>query len=1134
MAGLRYVAALVALVAGYIGIGSAFVGGQGLTPGLTQVGWLLERAVHAARAVGTGSSPQTEPGGVAPPATRSKAGAVPLRFTHVTLDPRKAHARFQGSAPRSSDVSILINGQRVARARAGADGIWQFDAPLKPQAERSTGKPLALAGDLTLGLLALKRETGQIWTAGGLRVSIPVGYAGGPIVALASEREASKPAKRRSLLAARPAGPKPLVQIAEAQTKPTAKPPVTAKPPMTAKPPPTAKSTDKPPAQPGAAPSLNASKPQAKRPLTIEERAAALAAEASAHYDKVRRALPKTPAEARARSRKPDRRPAKRQSDAPTNAPRPGVKQPRVPIPMVPIKSTAAPQREPPSPAAQLREPAAPSSTPHRDAHVVPTAAWGTSWQTPFNVPLRDDGEAHAPGPRYTPIRFTIGQAFAQELQRSRPRKAVRPDRWPELPAGNVPTPALLLNRERAGDGDAASPRARRPAAADEAPRRGRPQRRGQIVQLDNGDPDDVDQFRFDRTPPAGARRRDFNDVMRRLSVPDRRTRAAEGRPRGFKIPLPSWNFEWRTRVERDYQEVIRRLSRGGDGTRPRERETAFPDGRQRPTSGPSADELAAERRRLELRAREAERRRLAAAQAREERARRARAAEAARQAALEAARQRAAREEEQRQAAALSRQRELELERQRLSAQREQDRLERERLARLEAERQARLERERLARADRDRRTREAEERQAAFERARQREAEAARARQREDERRRQLAQQARDQERERTRQRERNAERERERQRLADRQREQAQERARREERARLAVRRAAEAAARLARETEAALEATRAAERQRRQDRLAITRARQAERRAREEFDRQEARRRLAEEQRRAADNARRRAEAQRRLVLARRAQADAERAARQARRAADQAGRERRRADDQRRSQRRRATADARFQEQIRRSEEAAARALAAARARQNADEGDNGVPPTRRADAPDVDRPGGNGFRPRRRVPADGRPPARRRDFANNPTGERPQRRPGSRLTRRTRPDGRRTARVPGARRSPSRRPASRSRARGPGEAAVEGPRPRLRRGQRARRLGLVQVAACEDRAGRRITMPGWYITQPGDSLWAIAARHYQTGQGFGLIQRANRRAVPRANRIYVCQRLRLPMPAPRG
>ena len=57
------------------------------------------------------------------------------------------------------------------------------------------------------------------------------------------------------------------------------------------------------------------------------------------------------------------------------------------------------------------------------------------------------------------------------------------------------------------------------------------------------------------------------------------------------------------------------------------------------------------------------------------------------------------------------------------------------------------------------------------------------------------------------------------------------------------------------------------------------------------------------------------------------------------------------------------------------------------------------------------------------------------------------------------------------------------------------------------------------------RSGRKHMI---YIVQPGDTLWAIANRHYRHGSRYNIIYRANQHRIPDADLIHPCQRLVLP------
>jgi len=53
-------------------------------------------------------------------------------------------------------------------------------------------------------------------------------------------------------------------------------------------------------------------------------------------------------------------------------------------------------------------------------------------------------------------------------------------------------------------------------------------------------------------------------------------------------------------------------------------------------------------------------------------------------------------------------------------------------------------------------------------------------------------------------------------------------------------------------------------------------------------------------------------------------------------------------------------------------------------------------------------------------------------------------------------------------------------------------------------------------------------LPGWYVVKQGDTLWAIAQRHFGDGRHYRRIHAANRRRIRSANLIYACQRIYLP------
>ena len=49
-----------------------------------------------------------------------------------------------------------------------------------------------------------------------------------------------------------------------------------------------------------------------------------------------------------------------------------------------------------------------------------------------------------------------------------------------------------------------------------------------------------------------------------------------------------------------------------------------------------------------------------------------------------------------------------------------------------------------------------------------------------------------------------------------------------------------------------------------------------------------------------------------------------------------------------------------------------------------------------------------------------------------------------------------------------------------------------------------------------------------YVVQPGDTLWAIANRHYRKGNRYNIIYRANQDRLPNADLLRPCQKLVLP------
>src|SRR6185295_11167150 len=60
-------------------------------------------------------------------------------------------------------------------------------------------------------------------------------------------------------------------------------------------------------------------------------------------------------------------------------------------------------------------------------------------------------------------------------------------------------------------------------------------------------------------------------------------------------------------------------------------------------------------------------------------------------------------------------------------------------------------------------------------------------------------------------------------------------------------------------------------------------------------------------------------------------------------------------------------------------------------------------------------------------------------------------------------------------------------------------------------------------------AGIKVSLPGWYVVKTGDTLWAIAERHYGAGARYRTIFLANRERLKRGpDLIMPCQQLYLP------
>lgn len=66
-------------------------------------------------------------------------------------------------------------------------------------------------------------------------------------------------------------------------------------------------------------------------------------------------------------------------------------------------------------------------------------------------------------------------------------------------------------------------------------------------------------------------------------------------------------------------------------------------------------------------------------------------------------------------------------------------------------------------------------------------------------------------------------------------------------------------------------------------------------------------------------------------------------------------------------------------------------------------------------------------------------------------------------------------------------------------------------------------------------AGAKVPLPGWYVVKTGDTLWAIAERHYGAGARYRTIFLANRQRLQRGpDLIMPCQQLYLPRQRRRG
>jgi LysM repeat protein len=84
------------------------------------------------------------------------------------------------------------------------------------------------------------------------------------------------------------------------------------------------------------------------------------------------------------------------------------------------------------------------------------------------------------------------------------------------------------------------------------------------------------------------------------------------------------------------------------------------------------------------------------------------------------------------------------------------------------------------------------------------------------------------------------------------------------------------------------------------------------------------------------------------------------------------------------------------------------------------------------------------------------------------------------------------------------------------------------------KGRAARHSTAVEGERCSG-AGAKVALPGWYVVKTGDTLWAIAERHYGAGARYRTIFLANRERLKRGpDLILPCQQLYLPPPRRRG
>ncbi len=98
-------------------------------------------------------------------------------------------------------------------------------------------------------------------------------------------------------------------------------------------------------------------------------------------------------------------------------------------------------------------------------------------------------------------------------------------------------------------------------------------------------------------------------------------------------------------------------------------------------------------------------------------------------------------------------------------------------------------------------------------------------------------------------------------------------------------------------------------------------------------------------------------------------------------------------------------------------------------------------------------------------------------------------------------------------------------------------AAGEQPGPRERTSSARSRSGARADAGrdrpgrtrlCLKLAGKQATLPGRYVVKRGDTLWHIAARHYDSGIKYKLIYAANRERIEDPDLIFPCQRFAMP------